>query len=305
MAVEDGLQTLVDYARSVTRVSEIISKRDDKKCLAFLIYIGIIIFTDEKHPAVAQNRYGQSRGSAPERHPQPSPRKGAGSVVSGREFFRSAGSGAGQVRDAAQSPKRGDADQWGGCWFRFFSSRVLQSTAGLYSRRPSGPDPQTARPERQTQAYPRGSRFRRADPRSEAAHPNSGTGSADSAGVLYSGAPSKPGAGAGGGQKKTATAVVAGVTQLPPAAVLTDQYEALRAYVTARIGSSGLRLGQGVIMSRGMAAWIRVAGELIPPVRSAPPISCGELSVPPLIQDDLIHLMGEAVMTLACAEHCE
>jgi hypothetical protein len=92
---------------------------------------------------------------------------------------------------------------------------------------------------------------------------------------------------------------------LPPAAVLTDQYETLRAYVTAQIGSSGLRLGQGVIMSRGVAAWIGVAGELIPLVRSAPPISCGELNVPPLIHDDLIHLMGEAVMTLACREYCE
>ncbi len=77
-----------------------------------------------------------------------------------------------------------------------------------------------------------------------------------------------------------------------------DQYETLRAYVTARIGSPGLRLGQGVILSRGMAAWIRVAGELILPVRSAPPISCGEVNVPPLIQDDLIQLIGEAVMTL-------
>jgi hypothetical protein len=42
--------------------------------------------------------------------------------------------------------------------------------------------------------------------------------------------------------------------------MLTEQYEMLRAYVLARNGSSGQRLGQGALMARGMAAWIYVAG---------------------------------------------
>ncbi|MBE3135584.1 MAG: hypothetical protein IMZ55_19120, partial [Acidobacteria bacterium] len=82
-----------------------------------------------------------------------------------------------------------------------------------------------------------------------------------------------------------------------PAARLTEQYETLRACVLARNGPSGLRLGQGVVAARGMAAWMHVAGELTPDVRptssSGPPIS-----VSPLMQRELIQLLGGAVLTL-------
>jgi hypothetical protein len=85
-----------------------------------------------------------------------------------------------------------------------------------------------------------------------------------------------------------------------PATTLTEQYETLRAYVLARNGSSGLRLGQGVLMARGMAAWIQVAKALIPPVRSAPSPSSEAISIPLLVQGEVIQLMGGAVMTLVC-----
>jgi hypothetical protein len=84
--------------------------------------------------------------------------------------------------------------------------------------------------------------------------------------------------------------------------MLTEHYETLRAYVLARNGSSGQRLGQGALMARGMAAWIHVAGELIPAVRSAPVFSREAASVPQLVQDEVIQLMGEVVMTLVCGE---
>lgn len=84
--------------------------------------------------------------------------------------------------------------------------------------------------------------------------------------------------------------------------MLTEHYETLRAYVLARNGSSGLRLGQGALMTRGMAAWMQVAGELIPAVRSAPWSSGEAASVPQLVQEEVIQLMGEAVMTLAYGE---
>ena len=61
-----------------------------------------------------------------------------------------------------------------------------------------------------------------------------------------------------------------------------------------------MRLGQGALMARGMAAWIQVAGELIAPVRSAAVLSREMANVPRLICDEVIQLMGEAVMTLVC-----
>jgi hypothetical protein len=84
--------------------------------------------------------------------------------------------------------------------------------------------------------------------------------------------------------------------------MLTEHYEMLRAYVLAQNGASGLRLGQGALMTRGMAAWMQVAGELIPSVRSVPVSSWEAGSVPQFVQDEVIQVMGEAVITLAYGE---
>lgn len=84
--------------------------------------------------------------------------------------------------------------------------------------------------------------------------------------------------------------------------MFTEHYEMLRAYVLARNGSSGLRLGQGALMTRGMAAWMLVAGELIPAAWSVPVCPGKAGSVPQLVQDEVIHVMGEAVITLAYGE---
>jgi predicted DNA-binding protein (UPF0251 family) len=81
-------------------------------------------------------------------------------------------------------------------------------------------------------------------------------------------------------KKKTAHTVVLEGRQLVPPAMLTEHYEGLRAYVLARHGLSGVRLGQGTLMARGMAVWIQVAGELIPPVRSEPTPSWETTSLP-------------------------
>lgn len=83
-----------------------------------------------------------------------------------------------------------------------------------------------------------------------------------------------------------------------PAETLTEYYEVLRSYVLARAGPSALRLGQGALAARGMAAWIQVAGELMPPTRSAPDVAWGPAGLAPPMQDSLIQLMGEVVMTL-------
>jgi hypothetical protein len=85
-----------------------------------------------------------------------------------------------------------------------------------------------------------------------------------------------------------------------PAAMLTEQYEALRSYVLTRDCTSGSRLGQGALMAQGMAKWMQVADELIAPVLS-PAVSFEEVArVPFPVQDEVIRFMGGAVIALVC-----
>ena len=76
----------------------------------------------------------------------------------------------------------------------------------------------------------------------------------------------------------------------------------MRAAVVAQDTSGSQRLGQGVLMARGMAAWMQAVTELIPPQR----ILCSpfhEVSgVPPLVRKAAVALMGEAVMALLWGE---
>jgi len=80
--------------------------------------------------------------------------------------------------------------------------------------------------------------------------------------------------------------------------MLTEHYETLRACVLARNGSSSLRWGQGALMARGMAAWIQVARELMPTIRSE--LDRAVVSVPLLAQSEVIQLLGQAVLALMC-----
>ena len=84
------------------------------------------------------------------------------------------------------------------------------------------------------------------------------------------------------------------------AAVLTEQYEMLREYVLLRNRACSLRLGEGALVARGMAAWVKVVGELITPARSVPAPSSETARLPPQVQDEMIQLMGQAVMSLVC-----
>lgn len=59
-----------------------------------------------------------------------------------------------------------------------------------------------------------------------------------------------------------------------------------------------MRLGQGALMFRGMAAWMQVAAELAMPEQPVPLHTTETASVPHLVLDEVIQLMGSAVMTL-------
>jgi hypothetical protein len=90
--------------------------------------------------------------------------------------------------------------------------------------------------------------------------------------------------------------------KLLPLAMLTEHYEKLRASVLAQDGGSALRLGQGALMARGITAWMQVVGELMPPARSAAWPTGVEANIPVLVQNEVIQLMGEAVLNLVNRE---
>jgi len=85
--------------------------------------------------------------------------------------------------------------------------------------------------------------------------------------------------------------------------MLTERYEQLRESVLARKTASGPRGGHAALTARGMATWIQLAREPIPPLRcECPPDLTEVIQVPPPLHDDLIQLMGEVVMTLVARE---
>lgn len=264
--------------------------------------IGVFIITNENRTALIQNTRRQAPGTPPKRNASSTRREGTRPFVLGREFLRPAGSYPGQIRNAAPGSERRGADQHGGGQFRRLSSSLLQGAAGFCPRRPGGSHCPAARPARRAQGDGRSSGICGADSRSGTQGNDAGAVAENSKEIRPSGAPQNLGTSFGGREKKTEQALVAEreSRRFASAAILTEHYEALRGCVLDRNGSSGMRLGQGAFMARGMATWMQVAGELIPPPRSAPVLSEKAAHVPRLVSNEVIQLMGEAVMTLVC-----
>lgn len=55
-------------------------------------------------------------------------------------------------------------------------------------------------------------------------------------------------------------------------------------------------------MAQGLVAWMRIAGELIPTAPSVPVSSREAADLPSLLQEEVVRVMGEAVMSLAYGE---
>lgn len=267
-----------------------------------LAHIGVIIVTNENRKALIQNALHQAPGTPPKRNASSKGKEGTRPVVLGREFLRPAGSYPGQIRNAAPSSERRSVDQHGSGQFRRLSSSLLQSAAGFCPRRPGRSHCPAARTPRRAQGDGRSSGICGADSRSGTPRHDAGVVAENSKGILPSGASQNFGTSFGEREKKTEQTVVAEreSRRIAPAAILTEHYEALRGCVLDRKGSSGMLLGQGAFMARGMASWMQVAGELIPPPRSAPVLSAKTPNVPRLVSNEVIQLMGEAIMTLVC-----
>ena len=287
-----------EESRHYARITVSFLVHQDKRgiiLLACLRMIGVFIVTYED-----QNPNGQNPGSSPERDASSTTGKHTGPVVSGGKLLRSAGSDAGQVRDAAPGSERRDADQHRRRQFWSFPSGLLQGPAGFCSRGSGGPYSPTTRPETRPQVDRGGSRICEAYPCGGTGYDNAGAGAEDSEGVFLSGAPQDRRASSGEREKKTEQAIAAEseCRRSHPATILTEHYERLRSCVLARNSSSGLRLGMGALMSRGMVAWMQVAGELMASARPLPLRSTETASIPQLVLDEVIQLMGSAVMTL-------
>jgi len=265
-------------------------------------FTGVIIITNENQTALIQNARCQAPGTPPKRNASSTGREGTRPVVLGREFLRPTRSYPGQIRNAAPGSERGGADQHSSGQFRRLSSSLLQGAAGFCPRRPGRSHCPAARTPRRSQGDGRSSGICGEDSRSGTQRHDAGAVAENSKEILYSGAPQNLGTSFGEREKKTEQTVVAEQEsrRFTPAAILTEHYEALRGCVLDRKGSSGMRLGQGAFMARGMAAWMQVAGELIPPPRSASALSANTSNVPRLVSNEVIQLMGEAVMTLVC-----
>jgi hypothetical protein len=84
---------------------------------------------------------------------------------------------------------------------------------------------------------------------------------------------------------------------------LVEHYERLRQQVLSRNLSSGSRLGQAVLVSRGIVAWMQAVSQTLGSILPAPStVPLEPISVPDLLHEDLVHLMGEVVLTLARQE---
>ena len=86
---------------------------------------------------------------------------------------------------------------------------------------------------------------------------------------------------------------------------LTEYYERLRQEVLGRNPGGNSRLGQAVLVHRGVAAWMHALGPCLTPITAASPPKVPEASpaVPGSVHEELVRLLGEAVLTLAGTHH--
>jgi hypothetical protein len=277
-----------------------------EKGLASDAHLGVNIFTYEaKKNHQLQN---QSSGFAAQRHDQCQLRESLGSPFPGGGVFRSARPDAGQIRDAASRSegRHGHFDR--GFEFRNVSPIILQSPARFRTRGHEWVNSPATWSAKASQADPGGIGVRDSDSSRGAASENLGTDRAASAEVWHPRPPQVFGESSARCEKKTAPALVGdgGRSCQSSTMVLIDYYERLRHHALSRCIFPAMRLGYGVLVGRGVAAWLDVAEEMTrslqPPCRST---EAAPATIPPQLHEDLVRVMGEVVMTLTLKERYE
>jgi hypothetical protein len=261
--------------------------------------MGVNIFTYETHQE--HRPQSQSSGPASQRYAQHQRRRNSGSTLPGRGVFRSARSDASQIRDAASRSKgrHGHFDR--GIEFRNVSPIILQSAARLRARGHEWANPQATWPKKTPQADAGSLGVRNSDSSAGAVAEDLGPDRATSGEVWHSRPPQVLGKSSVRCEKKTAPALVGDGGQGCPASapVLIDRYERLRHHALARCIFPEMRAGYGVLVARGVAAWMAVTEEVARSLR--PPsgsMEAAPTAVPPQLHGDLVRVMGEVVMTL-------
>ncbi len=267
-----------------------------KKGLAVHAYKGVNIFTYETHRIQRQNS-----SFASQRYAQYQLRESSRSTFPGGGVFRSTRLDAGQIRDAASGSegRHGHFDR--GIEFWNVSPIILQSAARFRAKRDAWANSQATWSEKTSQADAGDLGVRDSDSSAGAASENFGTDRATSEEVWHPRSSQIIGKSSVRCEKKTAPTLGMGggrgCQALAP--VLIDRYEWLRHHALSRCIFPEMRPGYGVLVARGVAAWLDVAEEvtkpLHPPYRST---EAAPTTVPPQLHDDLVRVMGEVVMTL-------
>ena len=275
-----------------------------KKTLAMPTYRVIIIFTHNLWYAPTQTDLGQSSSPPPKRHLKfPGP-GGSGSPFFGGGLFRCARFGSGQIRNAASGSQGSHSGQPSGFELRLLATFLLQSPRGLYSGGSGRADWQEERPEGAAQAQRGNYGLCRAKANSRSFAQSRGFIGTDSKEVWDPRASTDFGTGFGCREKKTSLNPTESVRScLAQATELIEQYERLRQQVLGRNLSCGSHIGRAVLVSRGVVAWMRAVSQSVGSILPAcSTMSSDSTRVPDSLHEDLVRVMGEAVLTLARQE---
>jgi hypothetical protein len=277
---------------------------EHNKTLAMPTYRVIIIFTYNLWYAPTQTDLCQISSPPPKRHLKfPGP-GGSGSPFFGGGLFRCARFSSGQIRNAASGSQGRHSGQPSGFELRLLATFLLQSPRGLYSGGPGRADWQEERPEGAVQAQRGDYGLCGAKANSRSFAQSRCFIGTDSKEVRDSRTSTDFGTGFGCREKKTSLTTTESVRScLAQATELIEQYERLRQQVLCRNLSYGSRIGQAVLVSRGVVAWMRAVSQTVASILPA----CSTMSsdsnrVPDSLHEDLVRVMGEAVLTLARQE---
>ena len=81
---------------------------------------------------------------------------------------------------------------------------------------------------------------------------------------------------------------------------MTEHYEKIREAVLGRNPGGSSRWGQAVLVNRGVAAWMQAVGQWLVPLLPLPSAaSAVAATVSPQVRQDLVHVLSEAVLTVA------
>jgi hypothetical protein len=275
-----------------------------EKTLAMPAYRVIIIFTYNLWCASTQNDICQISSPPPKWHLKFAGPGGSGSPFFGGGLFRCARFSSGQIRNAASGSQGRQSGQPSGFELRLLATFLLQSPRGLYSGGPGRADWQEERPEGSAQAQRRDYGICGAKPNSRSFAQSRRFIGTDSKEVWDPRASTDFGTGLGCREKKTSLTTTESVRScLAETTELIEQYERLRQQVLCRNLSCGSRIGQAVLVSRGVVAWMRAVSQSVASILPAcSTMSSDSTRVPDSLREDLVRVMGEAVLTLARQE---